>query len=60
MVGLSINLSRYPQVIDELVRQLGDRIDSFVAKEADPPLDLGEAAERCAAKRATKHPRAQR
>ena len=60
MVGLAVNLSRYPQVIDELVRQLGDRIDSFVAKEADPPLDLGEAAERRAAKKATKHPRAQR
>jgi hypothetical protein len=54
MVGISINLSSYPEVIDEVVSQIGDRIDSWVPQDAVPPLDLGEAAERRAMKKAAK------
>ncbi|MCU1494501.1 MAG: hypothetical protein JWO62_2265, partial [Acidimicrobiaceae bacterium] len=55
VIGLSINLSSQPTVFDELIAQIGDKIGSPVSREAQSPLDLGEAAERRAMKRARTH-----
>lgn len=51
LAGLATQLSCHPEVIDELVQQIGERIDTPVPEDARPPLDLGEAVERRAMKR---------
>lgn len=52
LAGTAALLSVHPEVIDLLVDQIGERIDSYVAEDAERPLDPVEAAERRAMSRA--------